>query len=268
MSQQEFIPPENQYAEGRRDESPPGEASAWQSYENGYRPVGEKLRPGRPHRSTFWTPLVCFALTLFIGGTLFGFALSGFSSSGHPLSFPSLWGQTGVAPIAQTAPQQSFPVDGPVHLKVRDLAPGAVHIHTGDSNKVVVTETAGSDSMSVLPPVQSSQQGNAVTISIENQGKGVTLDIALPRDASLEIEADTATINFVGALNPNGTYKFVTQTGSVNLDLPADSAFFLQNVVETGDFENEFGNDVIGNSPRATLAILAYNGGSVTLKKH
>jgi hypothetical protein len=268
MNQREFIHPESRREQTQQDECLQEEMPIWGS--DSHRLIGEKLRSDSVRPPTLWTPVVCFALLLFMGGTVFGFALSTFASSFHVLSLPQTGGQTAIAPVVGNAPQQVFPVGGSAHLVVHDLAPGMIHVHTSDTNQIAVTQAIPGDagSTSALSPAPSHQQGNAVTLSIGKQEQGVMLDITLPRDASVEIETDSATINFEGALNPSGTYQFVTQTGSVNLTVPADTAFYLQNIVETGDFTNAFGSDRTGSTPRATLIILAYEGGSVTLQKN
>lgn len=270
MSQQEFDYSEPQYEVQRSelayyeqrgklvDEVPYAE-----QYDTlpSYHLSDEKLVPGRSRRFTLWNPTVFFALALFIAGTLFGFTLAALAPAPHSLAFPQIGKQTNAAPAVSSVPQQSFPVLGSLFLSIRDKAPGTIRIHTGDVGRVVVSEGA-----STLP-LQSEQEGHTLTLSIASTvDPGVVVDVTTPPDVSLTVQADSATILFAGSLDTSDTYQFATQTGSISLSIPADSAFRLSNIVDTGDFTNEFGSDVMGNIPRATVALLAYDG-AVAIQK-
>ena len=276
MSQQEFDYPELPY-EGQRSELAHYEQrSEWQDeVPLGERPdafrdyhlPGEKLVPSRSRRLALWNPVVFCALVAFIAGTLFGFTLSAIYPALHSLSFLQRGSQTNSAATVGSVPQQSFPVSGSLSLSIHDLAPGTIRIHTGDTGRVVVSEMVQSDTGTSTLPLQSDQQGNTLTLSITGKDMtGVVLDVTTPPDTSFNVQADSATINFVGSLDPNDSYLFTTQTGSISASIPADSAFRLSNVVDVGDFTNEFGSDLVGNSPRANVALLAY-GGAVAIQK-
>jgi hypothetical protein len=80
-----------------------------------------------------------------------------------------------------------------------------------------------------------------LTLSPTSRGDtGGVIDVTVPPDASLNIQADSATIHFAGSLDTNSTYQFATQTGSISISVPANS--------------------------RATVALLAYDG-AVAIQK-
>lgn len=289
MSQQEFENFEPQHAEGqqaeaayyRKQEQLMSEAPPWGRYHGAYdhHKVSEKPEASHSQQPSLWTPVVRFALALFISGTLFGFTLATFALSPHTLSLPQVsmppvslphlgGGQDGSASTSSIIPQQSFPVSGAVQLSIQDHAAGSIRIHTGDTDHVLVSETTQSGSVLNNLPVQSMQQGNALTLSIDNAGdSGVVLDVTTPADTSLNVTADSASINFDGSFDPHGSYQFASQTGSITISVPADSAFQLSNVVDTGDFTNAFGSDLTGSDPRADVAIIANEGGSITIQQ-
>lgn len=60
-------------------------------------------------------------------------------------------------------------------------------------------------------------------------------------------------ITFDGALAPNGDYNFKDQAGSIDMTLPADSAFTLDVNSDAGQINNEFGSDTIGTNPTSRI---------------
>jgi hypothetical protein len=130
-----------------------------------------------------------------------------------------------------------------------------------------VSATLQSDAHPSALPIQSDQQDNTLTLTIASKGNtGVLVDITTPLDTNLNVQADSANIQFAGSLNPNDTYQLATKTGSISASISANSAFRLSTIVDNGDYTNDFGSDVVGNVPRATLALLAYNS-SILIQK-
>jgi hypothetical protein len=201
------------------------------------------------------------ALLIFIGGTLFGVALMALAPALRTLALPQV-GQAPVNTAAQGTPLLSLPVAKDVTLlSIHDLVAGTLYVQTGDASTVTL-----SASTSAAPSVQSSQQGDTLTLSLAGQVSD-DFTLVLPPQVSLDLQTTSAAIVFTGTLLPQNTYQFASETGSISLSLPANSAFRLGNIVDVGDFTNDFGTDVVGSGPRSTLIILAYDG-SVAIQKH
>ena len=90
--------------------------------------------------------------------------------------------------------------------------------------------------------------------------------------------ANTGSVTFNGAIAESGTYTFTTNTGSVNVTLPAESVFHVDATTATGSINTNFpgvvvqprqvtGADAHGNvggSPQATIT-LGTSTGSINL---
>ncbi|HEY4033851.1 MAG TPA: DUF4097 family beta strand repeat-containing protein [Ktedonobacteraceae bacterium] len=102
---------------------------------------------------------------------------------------------------------------------------------------------------------QSSIHTNAGTINFQ--------DVNLDGDARLETNAGT--ITFIGSIKPGGQYFLKTNAGTIDVALPADTAFTLDAKTDLGTVSNHFGDNSIGKRPFATLH-LQTNLGTITIK--
>jgi hypothetical protein len=64
---------------------------------------------------------------------------------------------------------------------------------------------------------------------------------------SSQVTAKRGSIDFNGSINPGGSYRFHTETGTIDLTLPSRSSFDLDAATELGSIENDFGSTHVGN---------------------
>jgi hypothetical protein len=98
--------------------------------------------------------------------------------------------------------------------------------------------------------------------------------------AGSQFSTNTGAVTFAGAIGPQGGYAFLTDTGSVNVTLPATPAFHVDASTTTGSVWTDFPGLVVqhpsltssemhgdvGSTPQATLT-LRTNTGSVSLHR-
>jgi hypothetical protein len=327
MSQQEFMRPEQDYdATQQQVESDfqvhhrelTGEHPAWEQHDATSRShlVGEKLHP-QPSQLSRPSPLhiliVSLALILFITLGTFAFKINQIISLFQSATVQGYYSHPHNETRSSLPSQLSFAVTGPVKLSINDMAAGTIRIHAGDTNRVVVSETSQDENKAFTSdalPFKPVQDGNALNISIDNDlenadSTGVILDVYTPRDTSVNINADSASvnidnvdgqiiantkdgsitatndnmsdssslqtedgdINFTGSFDTKGTYQFSSESGAINISVPANSSFRLNTTgVSAASIMNEFGGNVVGNHPDATVTILSQKG-SVALHK-
>jgi DUF4097 and DUF4098 domain-containing protein YvlB len=85
---------------------------------------------------------------------------------------------------------------------------------------------------------------------------------------------NTGSVTFNGAITEGGTYTFTTDTGSVNVTLPAESVFHVDASTDTGSINTNFTGVVVqhrevtgadahgdvGSSPQATITLRTSTG--------
>jgi hypothetical protein len=116
--------------------------------------------------------------------------------------------------------KQSFPVTGSVKLSINDMVAGNIHVHTGDTNQIVVSETLQSENQAFTSdalPLKTVQVGNTLNIAINNDlanddSAGVILDVYTPADTSVDINAASASVTID---NVNGQIIANTKDGSI-----------------------------------------------------
>jgi hypothetical protein len=67
-------------------------------------------------------------------------------------------------------------------------------------------------------------------------------------------------IHYNGSLDVNGTYKFSTGNGSIDVTLPEDSSFNLIANSGNGPVNNDFGSNTVGSGTRPSLTLHTGNG--------
>ncbi len=80
------------------------------------------------------------------------------------------------------------------------------------------------------------------------------------------LRTDNGDISYNGSLDRQGSYKFDTINGTVNVELPADAAFHVEEHTN-GIFNNEFGSQDVGGDPRPLLDVSSENG-SIHISKN
>ncbi len=80
------------------------------------------------------------------------------------------------------------------------------------------------------------------------------------------VKTGSGSIAFAGTLDPHGRYHFETGSGSVNLALPASSAFHLTTSTGSGSTSNDFGSTSVGNGQQADVTINT-GSGSIYIRK-
>lgn len=95
---------------------------------------------------------------------------------------------------------------------------------------------------------------NATTQS----GDVIASQVSLNGHSTLRTTNGSVRVN--GTLDPHGTYTMATDSGDVDLTLPANSAFSLTASTSSGSVHNDFNNTTVGNAPRATITINVGNG--------
>jgi len=92
------------------------------------------------------------------------------------------------------------------------------------------------------------------------------------------LNSNTGSITFNGSINQAGSYQFMTNTGSINVTLPASSSFHLDASTDTGSITSDFPgvyvqhpnfmgavtHSDVGSSPQATITMTT-NTGSINL---
>jgi hypothetical protein len=82
----------------------------------------------------------------------------------------------------------------------------------------------------------------------------------------INFQTSAGTIYFAGELDPQGSYRFGTNMGSIDVVLPGDSAFTLAAATDLGSVHNQFGSTTVGPAPHARLE-LRTNLGSVNVRR-
>jgi hypothetical protein len=314
MSQQEFFDPEQDYDVTQQVESGyqvrhqelTGEHPAWQQYDETSRRhlVGEKLHPQHSRRlSPLHILIVSLALICFVCFGAFALKIGAFISSLQSVPMQAYYGNRHNNTVVTDA-TQLFPVtSGPVMLTIKDAAAGNIHIHAGDTNQIVVSETWQSGDhafASDAQPLKSVQTGNTLNITVNSDlangdAAGLILDVYIPSSTSIDINAPSASlisianvdgqinastkegsitaiddnitgssslksedgdINFTGSFDSKGTYEFSSQIGNITIAVPPDSSFRLDTTgINPAKISNQFGSNVIGNHPAATVTV-------------
>jgi Putative adhesin len=232
MSQQEFFHPEQDYDATQQAEPEyqvhhrelTGEHPAWEQHDETSRRhlVGEKLHPQRSRPSPLKALILLLVLILFISCGTFALKIPKLISSLQSIPVQVYYGHKHNETISG-APSQLFPVTGPVKLSINDSAAGIIHIHTGDTNQVVVSATPQSEDhafASGVLPLKPVQVGNTLNLTVNNDlenddSAGVILDVYTPRDTSVDIQASSASINIE---NVEGQITANTDDGSITAE--------------------------------------------------
>ncbi|HYB02492.1 MAG TPA: DUF4097 family beta strand repeat-containing protein [Ktedonobacteraceae bacterium] len=97
---------------------------------------------------------------------------------------------------------------------------------------------------------QSFAHTNAGTINVQN----------VKLEGNVRMETNAGTISFSGSIDPNGDYSFETHAGTIDMALPAGTAFILDAKTNLGTVNNLFGNTYAGEGPQARLHLYTHLG--------
>ncbi len=236
-------------------------------------------------RSSSWIYLVMIALGVAVS------ACGG--SSTAPAVSPT-------AASTSTPGTRTFTVGVPARLIVNNGV-GSIHVHTGSGTTVVVQATKHGSAQITMDQTDSS----TVRITTHPTPPSfVDLDVTMPSAAQLQLQTGaggiqiegingqvnaktgsgspsvsqarlngnshlstgSGAISFDGALDPNGTYRFDTGSGSVHLTVPANSSLRLDLHTGFGSIDNSFGSNETGSPPRASVLIQT-GSGRITITK-
>ncbi len=140
---------------------------------------------------------------------------------------------------------------------------GPVNIHT-DSGDITAHNLTGQMTMDA-------GSGSIHATGVNGQLKATTLSgDVIVSEASLSgqsaLKTNSGSVRFEGALDPKGTYEMATNSGDIDLTLPANAAFQLTATTGSGSVNNAFGNNIVGAVPRAQITA-TIGSGSVTVDK-
>ncbi len=204
-----------------------------------------------------------------------------------------------------TAGTNSFTVGVPARLTVDNYS-GPIHVQTGSGTTVVIHATKHSGVGGADPQITMNQSDSTtVKIETHGQpGSSVDLDVTMPSDSQLQLQTGygdiriegingqmnsktgsgsitasqvsfnsnsllstgSGDITFDGSLDPKGTFRMETGSGSVILTLPANSSLSFDLHTFSGSIDNSFGSNEIGSLPRAKVLIQT-GSGSITINK-
>jgi Putative adhesin len=140
---------------------------------------------------------------------------------------------------------------------------GPTNVST-QSGDVVINNVKG---QTVVRTVNGSIKVNGITGQLKavTQNGDITVQQAALSGQSV-LQTKFGSVNFTGDIDPNGTYTMETQSGNVDLTLPANAAFQLQTSINSGSVQNEFGSNSVGSAPQAQI-VISIGSGSVIIKK-
>lgn len=295
---------------------PPGPPHTWPRYYPGTGPQWAS-QPGLlyPRRRSHWPWLVLTFILLFmllIGGTVFALFIAGYNFTGYAQSITEtqhflvysdptfvLNNDTGSIHVRAGSTQSEVTIQATKHSgpwgNLNDLK--VSYTQNSEANTVTVNVdrlssfnffTSASVEFDVTVPTIASLQLKTNTGSVDvsgvngqmvltsNTGSISASDGMLSGNSQLI--TNTGSVTFTGAIDPNGAYRFETNTGSADVTLPAGSVFHVDASTDTGSINTNFpgitvqhhqfvGADAhgdVGSSPQATISMKT-NTGSINL---
>jgi hypothetical protein len=311
---QQPVPVVTRQAEQERSYTPaPEQPPVWTGYMPGTPPpwawqpgIYTPYPPRRPSRWP-WVVLTLILLFLLIGSgiaVLFGvFALTGYAPSATQTqtytmsTYPTLVldNDTGSIHVRAAAASNVISIQATKHgspwANLNDLQVSYAQDTTTNTVTVSVDRmnpTSFFNSLSVdfdvTVPSAAALQLKTNTGSIDVSGVSGQMTLS-SNTGSLQVSGgtvkgntalitNTGSITFNGAITEGGTYTFTTDTGSVNVTLPAESVFHLDATTTTGSINTNFPEIVVqhpqmtgaeahgdvGVSPTATITLRTSTG--------
>lgn len=297
---------------------PPMPSSPWSSYTGGTRPMwAEQSRSFAPHRRSGWPwiigtlVLVVFLLatgTFFLVGIL-GYGLAGdahnvtetrtFAVAAHPTlvlrndigAIHVRAARSGNEVAIQEARRASLWGNlNDVHVSyAQDRAANTITVNVDRQVQTTFFTSVQVDFDITVPSVADLQlKTNTGDIDVSGVSGQIVLSsntgTVTARDGTVSgqsaLTTNTGSVTFNGALAPTGTYRFETNTGSVQVMLPRESSFHVDASTDTGSISTTFPGVIVqhaqvvgasvhsdvGSAPQATVT-LRTNTGSISLNQ-
>lgn len=142
-------------------------------------------------------------------------------------------------------------------------ANGPIHVST-ENGDITVHNIKG---QIMLESRNGSIRGNNINgqLTAITQDGDVMVKQVILHDQSV-LKTQQGSVRFAGTIDPTGTYTMATQSGDVDLTLPALIVFQLHASTRSGSISNAFSNYASGNTSQAQI-IINIGSGSVTVKK-
>ena len=164
--------------------------------------------------------------------------------------------------ITITAPQQGFG-DRSYNIDITTPKVSDVQLVDGHGNIDIENITGTISAKTAKGRINAQDVSGQVAFSSTNG------DVSLENGSlsgQSSLHSDNGDIRYDGSIDQKGNYKFDTINGSVDVRLPDNSAFHLDEHTN-GPFNNEFGSNDVGSNPRPSLTISSENG-SIHLSKN
>ncbi|GAC1407101.1 MAG: hypothetical protein NVSMB49_26900 [Ktedonobacteraceae bacterium] len=264
-----------------------------------YAGQGEKLQPRPPmrRRRSVWllwllSPILLLILVMGIAGIGFGVSRS-YDKHFEGGSFNKHFEGASLSDYVYNIAAPKFIINdnaGNIHIHSDG--------ESGKANTVTI-HIDNSGSSEPQPIVNHDKANGTITITATQQGfrdNNADVDITTPKTSDVSVKDDTGNVNiegvmgninaqttegridannvsgqatllstngdihYSGSLDTQGSYKFDTVNGSVEVQLPSDAAFHLDAKSTNGQFDNEFGSDDVGSGTRPSLTVRTENG--------
>lgn len=144
--------------------------------------------------------------------------------------------------------------------------PKTSNVQLNDSNGDIAIEgvTGTIKAQTARGKIQADNVSGQVTLASTNG------DVSLENGSlsgQSSLHSDNGDIHYNGSINPQGSYKFDTINGSVDVGLPSNTAFHLIGQSTNGRYENEFITNDVGSGTRPSLTVISENG-SIHISKN
>ena len=159
--------------------------------------------------------------------------------------------------------QQGFG-DNSVDLDITIPSTSEVQVKDGNGDVHVEGVTGNINVQTTQGSIDANNISGQVTLASTNGGIDVE-NGSLSGQSSLH--SDNGDIRYNGSIDPGGSYKFDTLSGSIEVALPSNTAFRLDTNSANGHVENEFGSTNVGNGTHPPLTLSSANG-SIHISKN
>ncbi len=266
---------------------------------------GEKIQqsPRRRRRAWLWIVIGLVIIALLGSGINAGrTSFLNSSSETHAYSVSGLptlvINDTTGSITIHTGNVSSVSIQAIKHTPAFGNAPTVQYGQSGDGNTVTATVQGSSGGLfgidavdfNVTLPANADLQLHTDTGTIDVSGVNGAMSLTTDTGSinanqdTLKgqsiLKSNTGSITFVGSIDANGNYQFLTDTGSVDVTLPGSSSFHVDATTDTGSINSDFPevnvqhHDVVGSdahgdvgSTSSTMVTLKTNTGSINLHK-
>jgi hypothetical protein len=140
---------------------------------------------------------------------------------------------------------------------------GPVNVHT-DSGDITARNLKGTMTLEASSGSIRVTGANGQLKATTHSGDVVVRGAMLSGQSALK--TDSGSVRLEGALDGKGSYQLSTNSGDIDLTLPANAAFQLAATTGSGSVNNAFGSNSVGLLPRAQITA-SIGSGSVVVNK-